>query len=185
MEDKFRSDTQMRDATDSPGGQQPQPPPDNLNDESSEMPQLPEPEPEDVTIEDAAEDQGAEQRTTKAWIPPLEDFDNLSSSEGESGDDFDDPAYRQMYEGLGKISAAGIQELGTDLADDAPTESDTEESEVEEELTIEELVQPQVIDEDFKMLKKAYTSKIKLAKAAGISSQLTSRLLLAMANKEH
>jgi len=47
-----------------------------------------------------------------------------------------------MYEGLGKISAAGIQELGTNLADDAPTESDMEESEVKEELTIKELVQP-------------------------------------------
>jgi len=35
------------------------------------------------------------------------------------------------------------------------------------------------------MPKKAYTSKIKLAKAAGISSQLAGRLLLAMANKEH
>ena len=60
-----------------------------------------------------------------------------------------------------------------------------EELEVKEELTIKELVQPQVINEDFKMPKKAYTSKIKLVKAAGISSQLASRLLLAMANEEH
>ena len=57
--------------------------------------------------------------------------------------------------------------------------------EVEEELTIKELVQLQVINEDFKIPKKAYTSKIKLAKAAGISSQLAGRLLLAMANEEH
>ena len=83
----------MRDVIDSPGGQQPQPPPDNLNNKSSKMPQLPKLEPKDVTIKDAAEDQGAKQQTTKAWIPLLEDFKNLSSSKGESGDDFNNLVY--------------------------------------------------------------------------------------------